>query len=47
MVEIYENGHIDRNRNEENERQIKMEKYSTSKFFYKINPDVEGFDISF
>ena len=36
---------IDRNQNEENERKIKTEKYSDCKFFHKINPDVEGFDI--
>ena len=45
VVEIDEKGHIDRNQNKENERQIKIEKYSDYKFFHKINPDAEGFDI--
>ena len=36
---------IDRNQNEENERKIKTEKYSDCKFFHKIYPDVEGFDV--
>ena len=45
VVEIHENGHIDRNQNNENERQIKIEKYSDCKFFHKINPNVEGFHI--
>ena len=43
-VEIYEIGHIDRNQNEENERQIKIEEHLNCKF-HRINPDVEGFDI--
>ena len=38
-------GHIDRNQNKENERQTKTEKHPDRKFFYSINPDVEGFDI--
>ena len=45
VVEIDENGHIDRNQNEENERQTKIEKHPDCKFFHRINPDVEGFDI--
>ena len=45
VVEIDEKGHIDRNQNEENERKIKIEKYSDCKFVHRINPDVEGFDI--
>ena len=43
-VEIDEKGHTDRNQNEENERQTKIEKHSDSKFFYRINLDAEGFD---
>ena len=45
VVEIDEKGHIDRNQNEENERKIKLEKYSDYKFVHRINPDVEDFDI--
>ena len=45
VVEIDKKLHIDRNQNKENERKIKMEKCSDCKFFHKINPDVEGFDI--
>ena len=45
VVEIDKKRHIDRNQNQENERKIKMEKCSDCKFFHKINPDVEGFDI--
>ena len=45
VVEIDEKGHIDRNQNKENERQIKIEKLPYYKFFYRINPDVQGFDI--
>ena len=45
VVEVDEKGHIDRNQNKEIERQIKIEKYSDCKFFHRINPDVEGFDI--
>ena len=32
-VEIYENGHTDRNQNEENERQTKTEKIIITNFF--------------
>ena len=39
VVEIDEKGHTDRNQNEENKRQINY------KFFQRINPDLEGFDI--
>ena len=45
VVEIDEKGHIDRNQNKENERQTKIEKHPDCKFFHRINPDVEGFDI--
>ena len=45
VVEIDEKGHIDRNRNEDNKSQTKIEKNSDGKFCYRINPDVEGFDI--
>ena len=45
VVEIDEKGHIDRNQNEVNERQTKIEKHPDCKFFHRINPDVEGFDI--
>ena len=45
VVESDEKGHINRNQNEENERKIKIEKYSDCKFFHRINPDAEGFDI--
>ena len=45
VVEIDEKGHIDRNQNDENERQTKIEKHSDCKFFHRINPDAEGFDI--
>ena len=38
VVEIDENGHIDRNQNEENERQTKIEKHPDCKFFHRINP---------
>ena len=34
VVEIDEKGHTDRNQNEENERKIKIEKYSDCKFFH-------------
>ena len=47
VVEIGEKGHTDRNQNEENERQIKIEKDPDCKFFHRINPDAEGFDIFF
>ena len=39
VVEIDEKGHIDRNQNDENERQTKIEKHSDCKFFHRINPD--------
>ena len=45
VVGIYKKGHIDRNQNKENERQTKTEKHPDRKFFYRINPDLEGFDI--
>ena len=45
LVEIDKEGHIDRNQNKENERQTKIEKHPDCKFFHRINPDVEGFDI--
>ena len=44
-AEIDKKGHTDRNKNEENERQTKIEKHSDCKFFHRINPDAEGFDI--
>ena len=44
-VEVDEKGHIGRNQNEENERQRKIEKHSDCKFFRRIIPDVEGFDV--
>ena len=43
VVEIDEKGHIDRNQNEENERQTKTD--SNCKFFHRINPDVVGFNM--
>ena len=45
VVEIEEKSHIDRNQNKENERQTKIEIHPDFKFFYRINSDVEGFDI--
>ena len=45
VVEIDEKGHIDKNQNDENERQTKIEKHSDCKCFHRINPDAEGFDI--
>ena len=45
VVEIDEKRHTDRKKNEETERQIKIEKHSDCKFVHKINPDAEGFDI--
>ena len=45
VVEIDEKIHIDRNQNKENERQTNLEKHPDCKFFHKINPDIEGFDI--
>ena len=44
VVKIDEKRHIYRNQNEENERQTRIEKHPDSKFFHRINPDVEGFD---
>ena len=44
-VEIDEKGHTDRNQNDKNEKQTKIEKYSDCKFFHRINLDTEGFDI--
>ena len=41
-VEIDEKGHTDRKQNEENERQIKIEKHPDCNFFHRINPDAEG-----
>ena len=38
-------GHIDRNQNKENERQTKIEKHLDCKFFHRINPNIENFDI--
>ena len=45
VAEIDEQGHIDWNQNEENERQTKIENHSDCKFIHIINPGVEGFDI--
>ena len=45
VVEIDEKGYIDRNQNEENERQTRIELHSNRKFFHRINADVEGFHI--
>ena len=42
---IDEKGHTDRNQDEENERQTKIQKHSGGKFFHSINPDAEGFDV--
>ena len=42
VVEIDKKGHIDRNENKENEKQIKIEEHLNCKF-HRINPDVEGF----
>ena len=44
-IEIDEKGYTDRNQDEENERQAKIEKRSHCKYFHRINPDAEGFDI--
>ena len=44
-VEIDEKGHTDRNQDEENKKQTKIEKHSDWKFFHRINLDAEGFDI--
>ena len=45
VVETDEKEHTDRNQNEENERQAKIEKHPDCKFFHRISPDAEGFDI--
>ena len=45
-VEIDKKGHTDRNKTE-NERQTKIKKHSDCKFFHRIHPDAEGFDIFF
>ena len=45
--EIDEKGYNDRNQNEENKRQAKIEKHSDCKFFHRFNTDAEGFDIFF
>ena len=45
VVEIDKKDHIDRNQNEESERQRKIENHSDCKFIHIINPGVEGFDI--
>ena len=45
VVETDEKEHTDRNQNEEHERQAKIEKHPDSKFFQRIIPDAEGFDI--
>ena len=37
--------HTDRNENEENEIQTKLEKHSDFKLFHRINPDADGFGI--
>ena len=44
VVEIDGKGHTDRNQNEENKRQIKIEEDLNCKF-HRVNTDVEGFDI--
>ena len=44
-IEIEEKGYTDRNQDEENERQAKIEKHSHCKYFHRINPDAEGFHI--
>ena len=44
-VENHEKGQTDRNQDKENERQIKIEKHSDCKFFYRMNRDAEDFDI--
>ena len=45
VVEIDKKGHTDKNQNEENKRQTKIEKHPDCKLFHRINPDLEGFDI--
>ena len=41
VVEIDKKGHIDKNKNEEDERKIKIEKYSDCRFVHRIDPDVD------
>ena len=43
VVENDKKGHTDRNQNEGNKRQIKIEKHPNCKFFHSINPDAEKF----
>ena len=45
-VEISEKRHADRSQGKENGRQKNIEKHSDCKFFYRINPDAEGFVFS-
>ena len=47
VVENDKKGHADRNQNEGNKRQIKIEKHPNCKFFHSINPDAEKFDFFF
>ena len=47
VVENDKKGHTDRNQNEGNKRQIKIEKHPNCKFFHRINPDAEKFDFFF
>ena len=44
-VEIDEEGHTDKNQDEENERQTKIEKHSDCKFLHRINPDTKLSDV--
>ena len=44
QVEIDEKGHIDRKKNEENERQMKIQEHLDCRF-HRISPDAENFDI--
>ena len=44
-VEIDKKRHTDKNQNEEKKRQTKIEKHSACKFFHRINPDAESFNI--
>ena len=44
-VEIDEKGHTGGDQNEEKKRQMNIEMYSDRKFFYRINPDAEGFHV--
>ena len=43
VVENDKKGHTDRNQNEGNKRQIKIEKHPNCKFFHRISPDAEKF----